>query len=38
MEEILPLHVTDARGVAPEEVYGAKQGRESILRGDSELT
>jgi U3 small nucleolar RNA-associated protein MPP10 len=38
MEEILPLHVSDARGVAPEEVYGAKQGRESILRGDSELT
>ena len=38
MEEVLPLHVSDARGVAPEEVYGAKHGRDSVLRGESELT
>ena len=37
MEEVLPLHVSDARGVAPEEVYGAKRGREAVLRGDTEL-
>jgi U3 small nucleolar RNA-associated protein MPP10 len=37
MEEVLPLHVSEARGVAPEEVYGGKRGRESVLRGDSEL-
>jgi U3 small nucleolar RNA-associated protein MPP10 len=37
MEEVLPLHVSDARGVAPEEVYGAKKGRESVLKGESEF-
>jgi U3 small nucleolar RNA-associated protein MPP10 len=38
MEEVLPLHVSGARGVAPEEVYGANHGRDSVLRGESELT
>jgi U3 small nucleolar RNA-associated protein MPP10 len=37
MEEVLPLHVSDARGVAPEQVYGQKHGRESVLRADSEM-
>jgi U3 small nucleolar RNA-associated protein MPP10 len=37
MEEVLPLHVSDARGVAPEEVYGTKRGREGILRGETEM-
>ena len=37
MEEVLPLHVSNARGVAPEEVYGAKQGRDAVLRGETEL-
>jgi U3 small nucleolar RNA-associated protein MPP10 len=37
MEEVLPLHVSDARGVAPEEVYATKRGREGILRGESEM-
>ena len=37
MEEALPLHVSDARGVAPEEVYAAKQGRGSVIRGESEM-
>ena len=36
-EEVLPLYVSDARGAAPEEVYGAKRGRESVLRGESEM-
>ena len=37
MEEVLPLHVSDARGVAPEEVFATKRGREGILRADSEM-
>ena len=37
MEEVLPLHVSEARGVAPEEVYGAKRGRDAVIRGESEL-
>lgn len=36
MEEVLPLHVSDAMGVAPEEVYGTKRGRDGVLRGESE--
>ena len=37
MEEVLPLHVSNARGVAPEEVFATKRGREGILRGDTEM-
>ena len=38
MEEVLPLHVSNARGVAPEEVYEAKKGRDAVVRGESELS
>lgn len=37
MEEVLPLHVSNARAVAPEEVHASKRGREGVLRGESEL-
>ncbi len=37
MEEVLPLHVNDARAVAPEEIYATKRGREGVLRGETEM-
>ena len=37
MEEVLPLHVSQSRGVAPEEVYAGGKGRESVLKGESEM-
>lgn len=37
MEEVLPLHMSKSRGVAPEEVYGAGKGRTSVLKGESEM-
>ena len=37
MEEVLPLHVSRSRGVAPEEVHAAGRGRKSVLKGESEL-
>jgi U3 small nucleolar RNA-associated protein MPP10 len=36
MEEVLPLHVSDSRAAAPEEIYGNKRGRDAILMGESE--
>ena len=37
MEEVLPLHVSRSRGIAPEEVHAAGKGRKSVLEGESEL-
>eukprot|EP00804_Cyclotella_cryptica_P031322 CCRYP_011121-RB/>CCRYP_011121-RB protein AED:0.17 eAED:0.17 QI:182/1/1/1/1/1/3/44/904 len=37
MEEVLPLHVSTSRGIAPEEVYAGGKGRASVLKGESEL-
>lgn len=39
MEEVLPLHVSNSRGQAPEEIYGKKgqNSRETVLKGESEL-
>lgn len=33
----MPLHVSNARGVAPEEIYGGKKGRDAVLRGETEM-
>jgi len=40
MEEVIPTNVSDARAVAPEQIYdgGKKRGRESVVKGDSEMT
>lgn len=37
MEEVIPLHVSDAQALAPEEIFAKKKGRDGILRGDSEM-
>jgi len=37
MEEVLPLHFSNAKVSAPEESYGQKKGKESVLRGDTEM-
>jgi U3 small nucleolar RNA-associated protein MPP10 len=37
MEEALPLHVSEARASAPQEIFATKRGREGILRTDPEL-
>ena len=37
MEEVLPLHVSTSRAVAPEEVYAGGKGRQSVLKGKSEM-
>lgn len=37
MEEVLPLHVSTSKGMAPEEVYASGKGRASVLKGESEL-
>jgi len=37
MEEVLPLHVSNSRGMAPEEVYGGGKKKEGVLKGESEL-
>ena len=37
MEEILPMGVSEASRLAPEEVYKKKRGREGVLVGEDEL-
>jgi U3 small nucleolar RNA-associated protein MPP10 len=37
MEEVLPLHVSDAQAMAPEEIFANKKGRQSVLHGESEM-
>ena len=37
MEEVLPLHVSRSRGIAPEEVHAAGRGKKSVLKGESEV-
>ena len=37
MEEVLPLYVSDAKAMAPEEIFDKKKGRDGILRGESEM-
>jgi U3 small nucleolar RNA-associated protein MPP10 len=37
MEEVLPLHVSEARASAPQELHLAKRGREGVLRSEAEL-
>jgi len=38
MEEVLPLHVSNATAMAPEEIFNKKKGRDGILRSESEMT
>jgi U3 small nucleolar RNA-associated protein MPP10 len=37
MEETLPLHFSDGRGAAPQEVFAPKRGRDGVLQSTSEM-